>query len=186
MSSPLTFHPRIIIEKGKTVHNPIPAHPDVCAFKCKQRPDVRVTHLITRHHSDKSVGLFYCEGCPPIIFKCSIVPTHSTRSPSTEAPTGPKQSIAPTDSMASPIAVEDSLGVVSQPHVSTIEASDDEKTLSKQLQTRFLNLGYCLTCPKCKKPLALGDKYHKTRSRYKSKRFYHSACWESLFIEVPS
>lgn len=69
-------HSKILV-RGKTVNNLIPEHPNVCPFDCKKSPDVQVSHFLTRHHADKSIGLFSCQGCPHLLFKAPIVPTRS-------------------------------------------------------------------------------------------------------------
>lgn len=68
---------RKILVKGKSVHNPIPDHPDVCPFQCRKDPDVQVSHFLTRHHVEKNLALFSCEGCSHILFKALIIPTDS-------------------------------------------------------------------------------------------------------------
>lgn len=77
-----------ILVQGKTVHNPIPMHPDVCPINCRKSPTVQIAHLLTRHHADESIGLFDCEGCDHILFKAPIVPTNSMEPPSIEATCG--------------------------------------------------------------------------------------------------
>jgi hypothetical protein len=74
-----------ILVRGKVVPNKIPENPDVCPFDCKkkrglQKRDLRFIEpqrtLLTRHHADNRIGLFSCDGCPHLLFKSLIVPTH--------------------------------------------------------------------------------------------------------------
>jgi hypothetical protein len=62
-----------ILLKGKTVPNKIPENPDICPLDCKKTIKPH-RMLLTRHHTDKRLGLFYCDGCPHLIFKSLIVP----------------------------------------------------------------------------------------------------------------
>jgi hypothetical protein len=69
-----TSQSRILV-KGKVVPNKIPENPDVCPLNCKKTFEPWKMFL-TRHHADKRIGLFYCYGCPHLLFKSLIVPTH--------------------------------------------------------------------------------------------------------------
>jgi hypothetical protein len=171
---------KILIE-GKTVHNPIPEHPDVCPFDCKKSPKVQVTHFLTRHHTDKSIGLFSCEGCPHLLFKTSIIPTDSLPLHSAETKTR-----VPTHSKMPPIEpIEDAVKVETKTTrildtrpTDQTPMSDDYITLTRNTYNRLRGRGINLVCRVCGNPISVGQQY-RTNSG-KNKR-YHRECWESLF-----
>jgi hypothetical protein len=92
--------------KGHPVPNKIPENPDVCPLECRKKRDLRLkrdlrfiepqTVLLTRHHADKRIGLFYCDGCPHLLFKSLIVSRLSKAPVSSEPPMESiKEKIAP-------------------------------------------------------------------------------------------
>lgn len=230
--------PSRILVKGKTVHNPLPAHPDVCPLDCKKDIEVQRTSFLTRHHADRGIGLFFCEGCPHLLFKASIVPTTSMKKASIEEGSR-KASTNPTGSVASSVSIrgiagftrvdskrtrvmkrsvskritipkrwirdtdlsmvnthlirEDATGhsyiLIELPsdsmRVSSCVGSDShDKVLTEIARTRLLHGRHDLTCRnrKCGKLIEVGDSYH--RAGYRGRKFYHSACWQNLFIEA--
>lgn len=185
-----------ILVKGKVVPNKIPENPDVCPFDCKKKRDRRFIEpqrtLLTRHHADKRIGLFCCDGCPPLLFKSLIIPIHEAPNNmdlhenvkiehavdnsimlySTETP-----SIVPIHSVMSVERKMEYKGP--SPTAMNKDFIMLTETLYKNFHTRgFHTRGFNLICCRCSRTLEVGDLYHRAGARIK--KFYCVACWQTL------
>lgn len=196
------FQSRILV-KGKVVPNKIPENPDVCPLDCKKNPNLRLKRdlrfiepqrtLVTRHHADKNLGLFSCDGCPHLLFKSLIVPTSSGAQklnmqlseesacdqchiPIEISSTG---KIAPliTTNM---VIDNEKINVLEYEGPSPTAMNEDFKLLTERMNKTLHARGFALICLRCNEPIEVGTLYHRSGEGRKTKKFYHKKCWEAL------
>jgi hypothetical protein len=173
-----TSQSRILV-KGKVVPNKIPEDPDVCPLGCKKNIGPQRA-LLTRHHADKRIGLFYCDGCPHLLFKSLIVPTLS-KAPISSDPRmeSIKKKIAPliTTTMAADIK---ETRILEHEGPSQTAMNEDFKLLTERMNKILHTRGFDLVCMRCNEPIEVGNLYHRTGASRQTKKFYHKRCWEAL------
>jgi hypothetical protein len=163
-----TSQSRILV-KGKVVPNKIPENPDVCPLDCKKDIEPQRA-LLTRHHADKNLGLFYCDGCPHLLFK-SLIVSRLSKAPVSSEPLmeSIKEKIAPLIAMTMTVDNKE-----------TRILNGDFKLLTKTMNKHLHTRGFDLICRWCDKPLEVGDFFHKTGTGRTREKFYHRGCWKSL------
>jgi hypothetical protein len=194
-----TSQSRILV-KGKVVPNKIPENPDVCPLDCKKKRDLRLKRdlrfiepqrtLLTRH---QNIGLFYCDGCPHLLFKSLIVPTpfraqklnmhlnEESASGQSHIPIEISSTEKITPLIITSMEVDnEKTGVLEHGGFNPTAMNGDFKLLTERMNKTLHTRGFALICLRCNEPIEVGTLYHRSGLSRKTKKFYHKECWEAL------